>query len=178
MYSLNKINNNEIDIYSKINEPDVHFLCKGYDVLKEKFFIYYEDLFYIRGIKKIFYFESFDEYWSFVNCFPNKLGDIYYRAFYYGYEFSDELVHKYNINRDSVKSFPKLEDNVSNFENLSYTNDEIIKYNNVEILRKKIYDKYIIKLIKADNINKLNRIMKKIDKLHRSSEIELDVYFF
>ena len=56
MYGLNKINNNEIDIYSKINEPDVHFLCKGYDVLKEKFFIYYEDLFYIRGIKKIFYF--------------------------------------------------------------------------------------------------------------------------
>lgn len=54
MDNLNKINNKEIDIYSKINEPNVHFLCKGYNVLKEKFFIYYEDFFYIRGIKKFF----------------------------------------------------------------------------------------------------------------------------
>lgn len=178
MDNLNKINNKEIDIYSKINEPNVHFLCKGYNVLKEKFFIYYEDFFYIRGIKKFFYFKNFDEYWSFVNCFHDKLGDMYHRAFYYGYDFSDEIIHKYRINMKKIETFPRLQYNISLFMKLGYTEDEIFKYDCAEQLKRKYYDKFVDKIIKFENISEVNKIMKKIDKLYHNGSIELDVECF
>ena len=103
---------------------------------------------------------------------------MYHGAFYYGYDFSDEIIHKYRINMKKIETFPRLQYNISLFMKLGYTEDEIFKYDCAEQLKRKYYNKFVDKIIKFENISEVNKIMKKIDKLYHNGSIELDVECF
>ena len=130
-----------IDYISK-NKLEVKFLGKrGYDVLINKFFVYELNLtdywLYYQEKEPIL----FDDFASF---FEYTLGGIYKDSCFFGYNFSDEDIQKYNIKIEKINFKAFIKDNISKYSLKNLLKLQKEKYSKVveevEILKKWIND--------------------------------------
>ena len=114
------------------------FVNKGYDILKLHFFVNESVLISkyggeIKDVPEASYFPTFAEFFNYLS------GDIYKNACYYGYTFSQEEIHNFNIDINKINQDSLINYTIDDFT-LSPSNEEIKKYQEGEKTKKRLID--------------------------------------
>lgn len=147
------------------------FNKRGYDILTKKFFAYEyvlqnDDAYRCKNIRNEF--ESFDIYYE------NLKGNIYDHSCYYGYNFSNDEVIKYNINIKNINFDAFINDDISTytFELLQKKEKE---ENNVIIEKGQKIQKWFSKI---DEIKSYDELLKKLKNFSRNYSFDNNKYIF
>lgn len=132
------------------------FSYRGFDILKNKFFVEEELSTDYCESNITTNFDSFSDYFNYVG------GDIYNNACYMFYDFSKDIIKKYSLDVDEIKRNDSLIDEDYTGAVLKYSNNEIYEYEEVE-KEKRIVLKYLDRFKKCKN-------RKELRKLHKTYE--------
>ena len=167
----NKLLKRKIRFFNEIpeeikNEKEIINICrtlglrkqikKGFDVLENKFFV--EELVKERLFEKriVSLFETFDSYYEFLD------GDIYENAYYFQYNFSEELVERYKLNLDLLNTLPSYECSLKNFSEYEIDKRKLEFEENAKTLRQR--KKWLEKFFACKNASELKEQILKQEK--------------
>lgn len=101
-------------------------------------------------------FDNFDDYYN------NLDGNIYEKACYFGFTFSDELVSKYNIDLSKINYESRITESMADL-NQEIEQDDKLTYKEGERKKAKI-KKWVEKINNADTFEDFDKIMKSIER--------------
>lgn len=147
------------------------FNKRGYDILTKKFFAYEyvlqnDDAYRCKNIRNEF--ESFDIYYE------NLKGNIYDHSCYYGYNFSNDEVIKYNINIKNINFDAFINDDISTYT-FEFLQKKEKEENNVIIEKGQKIQKWFSKI---DEIKSYDELLKKLKNFSRNYSFDNNKYIF
>ena len=162
------------DFITAIRKAKIRFFeRRGYDVINNEFFVY-EYLEESNDISLIdtFTFETFDEYYTFLN------GDIYDNSCYYQYIFSKKQIKDYNLDISKLKNTHFTCQNIDDWE---FDDDFDAKYKQGEKNKKQLF-KWIDKFMACKSSDEFLQVMNNFNRskfdFYRYKALLIDVFIW
>ena len=133
---------------------------RGFDIIKNQFFIekieddIENNLVNNCENSKYIYFNSFDEYYNSLS------GNIYENSCYYQYQFSDELISKYNLKLDKLNNTHFIDYQLEDFDIDDFVKKELadIELNDKKTINKKLPYKLLNEFENAKTYSKIEKL--------------------
>lgn len=148
---------------------------RGFDIINNCFYV--EEIVLEKGYHKIEEetvvntFENFVSYYEFLN------GDIYDKACYYQYSFTNEDIVKYSINLDKINYRSLIEHTLTDFT-LEPSQDELKKYNAIEKQKNSIIKQWLSKFYECNNYVEFRKVVSNLKKSIFRYSLEFFVFNF